>query len=115
MKEKRNEKIRFEFVRKLVFSNQAIADLASMAAFIAEVSDSEKPAERFRKRVLDSLSLLASFPASSPVFNPERDPDVHYRVIDSLTIVFYRYTDNEVVVEAVRDARSNWREEWLTK
>ena len=92
--------------RVLIYSDEAVAGLAQIAAHISKASQNR--AVQYLDEVSDVIESLLIFPASYPIANPDKDPDLHKMTFQKLTIVLYRYDDAQVYIENIRDARSNW-------
>jgi toxin ParE1/3/4 len=74
--------------RKVIWSDEAIADLATIVGYIA--ADNRTAAAKLGLEIFDRTRLLSAFPQAGRVVPEERDPAVRelivepYRVIDQI-------------------------------
>jgi len=94
--------------REVVLSSKAIRGLAAIADYIAE-RHGEQYSLDYQKRIRVFLNLLASRPAAFPLLYPEKDAELRKGVFRKLTVVLYTYTETQLLVESVKDSRSNWK------
>lgn len=94
--------------REIVLSKRAERGFATIIRTLA-YRHGEQVALDYQKRILGFLALLADRPTLFPVLHPEKNVNIRKGSIDSLTILLYSYTDTELRISAVTDARRNWK------
>jgi addiction module RelE/StbE family toxin len=82
---------------KVIFSPQAITDLRSVVRFIAR--DNPDAATRLGAALIDRVSILADFPELGPKYS--KRPGIR-RLVSRPYVIFYRYRQNEKVVDILR-------------
>ena len=92
--------------RVLIYSDEAVEGLAQIAAGISKLS--QRRAIQYLDEVSMVVESLLLLPASYPVADPAKNPDLRKMTFQKLTIVLYWFDDTQVYVENIRDARSNW-------
>ena len=60
--------------RKVIWSDEAVADLGAMVSYVA--ADDGSAAESLGRTILDRTRILAEFPQAGRVVPEERDPRV---------------------------------------
>ena len=82
---------------KIIFSPQAIADLAAAVKFIAE--ENPEAAVRVGNALIDRVTILENFPLLGSVY-PKR-PGVR-KLVSRPYLIFYRFREKENVVDILR-------------
>ena len=82
---------------KVIFSPQAIEDLESVVRFIAR--DNPDAAARLGNALIGRVAILADFPELGP--NYSKRPNIR-RLVSRPYVIFYRYRQNEKVVDILR-------------
>lgn len=97
-------------MRTLVLSTKAIDGIHQIALYIRQTSFEQ--AVQYQKGVRSSMDLLLPFPESCPLADGLRDSSLRRKVFNKRTIILYTFDEEHVYIEAVRDARSNWKAEF---
>jgi toxin ParE1/3/4 len=88
---------------QIVYSPEARADLAAIAAYLAEHA-SETVAERFLDRLRLGIENMATIPGSRPLV-PELGPDLR-RLVVGHYLIFYRFDDETIfIIRVLHGAR----------
>jgi plasmid stabilization system protein ParE len=82
---------------KIIFSPQAIADLAAAVCFIA--ADDPEAAVRTGNALIDRVAMLENFPLVGAVY-PKR-PGVR-KLVSRPYLIFYRFRETENIVDILR-------------
>jgi plasmid stabilization system protein ParE len=93
--------------RRLRTSPQAARSIEKITAQIRKRSR-RKAALEYKEYLASLLDLIKTSPQIWPAMDDGDGGIVHKAVLRQLTILLYTYTEEEVVLEAVHDARSNW-------
>jgi plasmid stabilization system protein ParE len=96
-------------MRKVTYTPQARFSVKNLAKFIT-LTQGRSSARTFKVKLNQSLSLIKESPEIWPI-ELEIDALAGTRrvVINRRTILFYTFSDNEIRVVALFDARSNWK------
>lgn len=94
--------------REIVFSKKAERGFATIIRALA-YRHGEQVALDYQKRILGVLALLVDRPTLFPVLNPEKNARIRKASVDSLTILLYSYTDTELRISDVTEARRDWK------
>ncbi len=81
--------------RKVIWSDEAIADLAALVRYIAE--DRPLAAERFGRTVLDATRVLAVFPQSGRLVPEEGNPSVREIMVEPYRVIYEVNSDGQTV------------------
>ena len=94
---------------RLVLLDQAKEDLANVAAYIAEKSQSRHVGQNFAQRLLDKCKELASIKGTIGVERPELRENLRSHPFGSY-IIFFMYNDNHfevvTIIEGHRDIKA---------
>ena len=87
----------------LVWSPQAIRDIESIRAYIAD--DSAHYAELVVSRIVDALERLKEFPESGRVVPERNDPQIREIIVKPYRVVYRRGEDRVEIVTLFRASR----------
>jgi plasmid stabilization system protein ParE len=93
--------------RIVTLTPKAIRGFAAISGYVAD-EFGEVQSIKYQEGVMAFLALLASSPDIYPVLYPEKDLTVRKAVFRKKTIILYSFSDTNLKVEAISDARSNW-------
>jgi addiction module RelE/StbE family toxin len=82
---------------KIIFSPQAIADLASAVRFIAQ--ENPDAAVRFGNELIDRVAILENFPLLGSPYS--KRPGVR-KLVARPYLIFYRFRESENCVDILR-------------
>lgn len=85
--------------RKVIWSDEAIADLATMVGYIA--SDNRTAAEKLGLEIFDRTRLLSDFPQAGRVVPEERDPAVREIIVEPYRVI-YQISATSQTVDVLR-------------
>ena len=92
--------IESRFVRRLIITDQAIADLTEISGYIADTSGNRTTAERFAEALLHRCEKLAALPGTLGRARPELRPDVR-SIAHKSYVIFFRYSDDRVEIVSI--------------
>ncbi len=72
--------------RKVIWSDEAIADLGEIVTRIA--GDNRTAAEKMGRTIFERTRMLADFPLAGRVVSEERDPNVREIIVDPYRIIY---------------------------
>jgi toxin ParE1/3/4 len=72
--------------RKVIWSEEAIADLATIVGYVA--ADNGAAAEKLGLGILDRTRLLSDFPHAGRVVPEERDPSVREIIVEPYRVIY---------------------------
>lgn len=93
----------------IVLSEAAYFDIDSLFSYI--VLDNRAAAERLRLRIYEGIKSLADFPELGAVIPEEDAPGAergYRRIVINPYLVFYRVTDDRIIIARVLHGRQNW-------
>jgi plasmid stabilization system protein ParE len=94
--------------KKLEFSKEALESLENIQAYIsAEFGD--LTAQKYEVGLETLLQSIDNFPAQFPLLDKDQDANLRKCVFQKHTILLYVYDDDTLFIEAIHDARSNWK------
>ena len=85
--------------RKVIWSDEAIADLATIVGYIA--ADNRTAAEKLGLEIFDRTRLLADFPQAGRLVPEERDPTVREIIVEPYRVI-YEINANSQTVDILR-------------
>lgn len=88
------------FVRRLIITDQAIADLTGISSYIADTSGSPATAEKFAGELINRCEKLASLPSTLGRARPELRPDLR-SVAHKSYVIFFRYNGDRVEIVSI--------------
>jgi plasmid stabilization system protein ParE len=94
--------------KKLIVSEDAARGLESIFFYIAP-EFGEKRAKIYKKELLDHLRFIQKNPLLFPFFDKEND--MRHTYFQSLTVILYEVRKDSIYINAIKDVRSNWKEE----
>jgi toxin ParE1/3/4 len=96
-------------MRKIKVSEDAYFDIEEMFTYISK--NNKQAARELRKHIGDGINGLREFPFKYPAVSEDDAPGAErgyrYMAVNPY-IVFYRVTDDAVIVARVLHARQNW-------
>lgn len=95
---------------KVVYRPAAIEDIQSTAAYIENELKNPQAAERFKERILYSVSLLKDNPHMGTLLSNKYDSiESNYQyIIVNKQLVFYEIVDGTIEVVRVLDGRTDY-------
>ncbi|MSU68183.1 MAG: type II toxin-antitoxin system RelE/ParE family toxin [Opitutaceae bacterium] len=81
--------------RKVIWSDEAIADLATIVGYIA--ADSRTAAEKLGLEIFDRTRLLSDFPLAAPMVPEERAPAVREIIVEPCRVIYEISVNNQTV------------------
>ncbi len=95
---------------KVVYRPAAIEDIQSTAAYIENELKNPQAAERFKERILYSVSLLKDNPNMGTLLSNKYDSiESNYQyIIVNKQLVFYEIIDGTIEVVRVLDGRTDY-------
>jgi len=88
------------FVRRLIITDHAIAELTEISGYIADTSGSPAMAERFAKELINRCEKLASLPGTLGRARPELRPDLR-SIAHKSYVIFFRYRGDRVEIVSI--------------
>ena len=85
--------------RKVIWSDEAIADLATIVSYIA--ADNRSAAEALGRAILERTRVLSDFPEAGRVVPEERDPRVREIIVVPYRVI-YELNPNGLTVDILR-------------
>lgn len=85
--------------RAVIWSDEAIADLAVIVSYVAQ--DNRKAAESLGRTILERTRMLADFPQAGRILPEERDPNVREIIVEPYRVI-YELNRNGLSVEVLR-------------
>lgn len=85
--------------RKVIWSDEAIADLATIIGYIA--ADNRPAAEKLGLEIFDRVRLLSDFPQANRQVPEERDPAVREIIVEPYRVI-YEINANSQTVDILR-------------
>ncbi len=85
--------------RKVIWSDEAIADLATIVGYIA--ADNRTAAEKLGLEIFHRTRLLADFPQAGRLVPEERDPTVREIIVEPYRVI-YEINANSQTVDILR-------------
>ena len=95
---------------KIVYRPAAVDDISSTATYIEKELNNPQAAQRFRERILYSVSLLKDNPNMGTLLSSKYesvDKDYQYIVVNK-QLVFYEINDDVIEIIRVLDGRSDY-------
>jgi plasmid stabilization system protein ParE len=98
--------------RKVIWSDEAIADLADLVRHIT--ADDPSAAERMGLRILDRTRILEAFPLTGRVVPEASDPSIREVIVDPYRVIYELDATGRMLAvlrvwHAARD-RPGWRD-----
>ncbi len=95
---------------KVVYRPAAIDDIKSTAAYIENELKNPQAANRFKERILYSVSLLKDNPNMGNLLSNKFDsvPSDYQYIIVNKQLVFYEITDDIIEIIRVLDGRTDY-------
>ncbi len=81
--------------RKVIWSDEAIADLGALVRYIA--ADNRSAAEAFGRAVLDRTRMLQDFPMAGRVVPEEHNPHVREIIVEPYRVIYEINAPTETV------------------
>ena len=81
--------------RKVIWSDEAIADLATIVGYIA--ADNRMAAEKLGLEIFDRTRLLSDFPHAGRIVPEERDPAVREIIVEPYRVIYEISAKNQTV------------------
>ncbi len=85
--------------RKVIWSDEAIADLATIVSYIA--ADNRSAAEALGRGILERTRVLSDFPEAGRVMQEGRDPSVREIIVVPYRVI-YELNMNGLTVDILR-------------
>jgi plasmid stabilization system protein ParE len=96
--------------RQFVFSPKALTGLEQTTISVARAAGA-RATDTYIKDIKNKFLYIAQYPERHGYYDKRLFPTLRKSVFHKLTVIFYTYTDDEVFIYLIADARSNWERE----